>query len=138
MSAYTSEIAAKFHIQRAFSFYNSARMLMREANRFEPAALLAYEAILDGAKALLFAEGENADGCDAVLLALAKAVENGKVTPETQSIIHEAAQIHFKIHRRGLIVLRPQETEALISNTRTLLREVRDHLEQKFGLIEGL
>jgi len=138
MSTYTPEIAAKFHVQRGFMYYESARALMRQAPRPEPAALLAFEAAMDAAKALLLAEGINADGCDAVLLALARAAEEGKISPETQSIVHEAAQVHLKTHRRGLTTLRPQEAEALISNVRGLLREIRDKLEEKYGLIEGL
>ena len=138
MSAYTEEVAAKFYLQRAFGFYEAARKAMRQSQRCEPAALLAYEAILDAAKALLLADGVKADGCDAVLLALASDADQAKIPEETHSIVQEAAQIHFKIHRRCLISLRPQEAEALIHNARSFLREVRDRLEQKFGLIEGL
>ncbi|RKY15011.1 MAG: hypothetical protein DRP63_07550 [Planctomycetota bacterium] len=138
MSAYTEEAAAKFYLQRAFAFYESARKLMSQSQRCEPAVLLTYEAMLDAAKALLLADRINADGCDAVLLALANAAQQAKLSEETHSLVQEAAQIHLKIHRRSLFTLRPQEADALIRNARSFLREVRDRLERKFGLIEGL
>jgi len=138
MSAYSFEAAAKYYIQRAWVHFRAARRLQGGSERTEPLVVLGHHAMMDAARALLFALEAPVDGCEKVLLAFAALVAEGKATEEMHSMLHESASLFFKIHRRSMIPADPRETESLLNNVRTILREVRDRIEQRYGLIEGL
>ncbi|MCX7703595.1 MAG: hypothetical protein N2234_05795, partial [Planctomycetota bacterium] len=87
---------------------------------------------------LLYATNMLADDEPNLLMKMAEAAESGVVTQEMFGIFYEMAQLYSKIQMGDLISFKSAEADACVQNLRSFIRSVRDILERKFGLIEGI
>lgn len=136
--SYSNEAAAKFFIQRTFSVWRDIRRISSETTHPETSLVLAYHCALYAAKALLYSLNSPADEDTSILLKTIDATEKGEVTEEMFSVLYEITQVYNRAHLCDLTPLRTVEADAVVQNLRTFIRYVREKLEQKYGLIEGI
>lgn len=135
--SYSNEAAAKFFIQRAFSLWRDIRRVVSEALPETP-LILVYHSLIYATKALLYSLDRLADDDNTVVKEVIEATRSGEMTEEMYSVFYEILQVYNRAHLCDLIPLRSVETDAVVQNLRTFIRYVREKLEQKYGLIEGL
>jgi len=136
--SYSNEAAAKFFIQRTFSLWRDIRRVASETALPETSILLAHHCAIYAAKALLYSLNSLADDDASVILKVIDATEKGEVTEEMFSILYEITQVYNRMHLCDLTPLRSVEADAVVQNLRAFIRYVREKLEQKYGLIEGI
>jgi len=135
--SYSNEAAAKFFLQRAFAILADIKRIGNSSNP-ETLLILSYHSALYASKALLYSADILADDEAAILEKMVEGVEKGIATTEMFGILYEMSQVYAKLNFGDLTPIKSAESDAAVQNLRSFVRSVREMLEKKYGLIEGL